>query len=37
MTKGERHHLKRRVVQMEVVSNLCASKEAVHKNNAGGT
>jgi hypothetical protein len=32
--KGERHHLERKVVQMEAISNLCASKEVVYKNHA---
>jgi len=34
MMKGERHHLKKRAIQMEVILNLCANKEVVHKNNA---
>ncbi len=34
MTKGERHHLKRKAIQMEVVMNLSANKEAMHKNHA---
>jgi hypothetical protein len=32
MTKGERHHLKRKVAQMETIPNLCANEEDVHKN-----
>jgi hypothetical protein len=32
--KGERHHFKKRAIQMEVILNLCANKEVVHKNNA---
>jgi hypothetical protein len=31
MEEGERHHLKRRVVQMEIVPNLFACGKAVHK------
>jgi hypothetical protein len=31
MTKGERHHLKGKATYMEVVLNLCANKEIVHK------
>jgi hypothetical protein len=37
MTKGERNHLKRRVVQMEVVLNLCANRETMHENHLRGT
>ncbi len=34
MKEGERYQLKRGVVQMEIVSNLCASKEATEKEHA---
>jgi hypothetical protein len=36
MKEGEKHHLKRRIVQMEIVLNLCANLEIVHKNHAKG-
>jgi hypothetical protein len=32
--KGKRHHLERKVVQMEAILNLCASKETVYKDHA---
>jgi hypothetical protein len=31
MKEGEKHHLKGRIVQMEEVSNLCASSEATNE------
>jgi hypothetical protein len=33
--KGERHHLKGRIVKMEIISDLCASMEATNENHAG--
>ncbi len=35
--KNKRHHLKRMIAKMEVVSNLCASKKTMHKDHARGT
>jgi hypothetical protein len=29
---GERHHLKKKVIEMEVVPNSCANKKSTHKN-----
>jgi hypothetical protein len=37
MTKGEKNHFKRKVIQMEVVSNLCVNRETVHENHGRGT
>jgi len=31
MKKSEKYHLKRRVVQMETILNLCANREVVHE------
>jgi hypothetical protein len=36
MKKGEKHHLKGRIIHMEAILDLCASKEVVHKNHARG-
>jgi len=36
MKKGERHHLKRRIIHMEAILDLCASKEVMHENHARG-
>jgi hypothetical protein len=30
--KGERHHLKGKIVKMEIISDLCASMEATNEN-----
>jgi ribosomal protein S20 len=34
MKEGEKHHLERKVAQMEAILILCVSKEVVHKNHA---
>jgi hypothetical protein len=34
MEKGKRHHLEKNIVEMGVVSNLCANREATHENHA---
>jgi hypothetical protein len=34
MKEGERHHLERKVAQMEAFLILCVNKEVVHKNHA---
>ncbi len=35
--KGEKHHLERKVVQMEAFFNLCASRETMYKDHAKKT
>jgi hypothetical protein len=32
--KGERHHLEKKIVEMEVVSNLCANRLVMHEDHA---
>jgi hypothetical protein len=34
MKKNEKHHLERRIVQMEIIPNLCDSREVAHKDHA---
>jgi hypothetical protein len=34
--EGERHHLERRILKMETISNLCANKKTSHKYHARG-
>jgi hypothetical protein len=34
MKEGEKHHLEKKVVQMETILNLCACKEAMNENHA---
>jgi len=29
--KGEKHHFKRKVIEMETILNLCASREVTHE------
>jgi hypothetical protein len=36
MKKSERHHLKRRIIQMEAILNLCVRREIAYKNHAKG-
>jgi hypothetical protein len=36
MKKCERHHLEKRIVKMEVVSNLCVNREVMHEDHARG-
>jgi len=37
LEKNERHHVKGRITKMEVIPNLCVSKEVVHENHGGKT
>ncbi len=34
MEKGERHHLEKKIVEMGVVSNLCANRLVMHEDHA---
>jgi hypothetical protein len=35
--KGEKHHFRQKIAKMEIVLDLCASKEATHENHVGRT
>jgi hypothetical protein len=37
MKESEKHHLKGRIVHMEIVLNLCVNLEVVHKDHVRGT
>ncbi len=36
MKKGEKHHLQKKVVDMEAIENICDNKEATHEDHARG-
>jgi hypothetical protein len=35
--KGEKHHFKRKAIEMETILNLCASREVAHKDHVKRT